>query len=116
MFSFDSYGGVWDWEVKTRWLLDEFFAHTTPEHQMGLVPEAFREPGGSKSTDIELVQLAHLYWDWAMRRDDGGMIYAIAPFRWGPCADDAGNACAADMPQVVEVYSAMAREYPRCAP
>ncbi len=116
VFSFDSYGGLWDWEVKTRWLLDMFYGHADAEHRLGLVPEAFREKGGANSSDADLVQIAMLYWEWAMRHDDDGRIYAVAPFHWGPCGggEDTITACAADMPRVVEVYSAMAREYPRC--
>jgi hypothetical protein len=114
VFSFDSYGGLWDWPVKTKWLLGMFWEHATPEHRLGLVPEAFRETGGADYSQIDMVQLAHLYFSWAFAHDDG-RVFAVAPFRYGPCGSpDKIDVCMADMPQVAEVWAAFAREYPRC--
>lgn len=114
VFSFDSYGGLWDWPIKTKWLMGMFWTHATPEHRLGLVPEAFRETGGADYPQIDMVQLAHLYFAWAFAHDDG-RVYAVAPFRYGPCATpDKIDACMADMPQVAQVWAAFQQEYPRC--
>lgn len=116
VFSFDSYGGLWDWPVNTKWLLGMFWRQATPEHKLGLIPEAFRETGGADYSQIDMVQLAHLYFAWAFAHDDG-RVYAVAPFRYGPCGSpDKIDVCMADMPQVAAVWAAFASEYPRCPP
>jgi hypothetical protein len=48
-----------------------------------------------------------------MRHQATGRLYAFAPFAW---SFDYGDAYGIDkQPQLVELYSALAREHPRCA-
>ncbi len=113
--SFDSYGGPWDWPGRTEYLLDMLYRQLEPGQVMGLVPEAWREPEhGFDPSPIDLVMIAHLYMHWALNHDHEGKVYAVAPFRYHSCLSSGGAECIEDIPQVAQVWSAFAVEYPRC--
>ena len=116
VLSFDSYGGKWDWWFgKTPDMLDFVLVNLAPGQVMGLVPEGHYVPSLGVKWDTDELSLTNaLYFDWAMRHDSGGLIFAIAPFRWGPCADSAGNLCIADQPRLVQTISDLAVQHPRC--
>lgn len=112
--SFDSYAGIWSWVFETEFKLDMLYRQLEPGQQMGLVPEAFRFPGGYPDySPIDYVMINTLYFDWAMRHDDGGRIYAFAPFYYKSSADG-GMIGFEDMPQVRELLQNLPVEYPRC--
>ena len=111
--SLDSYGGVWDWEIHTRWRLDHMLRMLEPGQMMGVIPEGHYAPDwGVDWPEIDYVQINTLYFDWALRHQNSGRIFAMAPFQWGPC--DAPNKCIADMPKLAGLLADLAAKYPRC--
>lgn len=113
--SFDSYGGKWDWWLgKTPDMLDFILANLAPGQMMGLVPEGHYCPDcGVKWDTDELILTNGLYFDWAMRRDSSGLIFAFAPFAWSFGAAPP-NLAISDQPRLVQTLSDLAAQHPRC--
>jgi hypothetical protein len=108
--SFDSYGGIWDWEVKTKHMLFMVYRTLEPGQMMGLVPEAHYYPAGGISWDpIDYVMLGSLYLDFAFKHQD--RVFALAPFAWKTYGDMLGME---GNPQVARFYADITKEYPRC--
>ncbi len=111
--SFDSYGGLWDWGIHTHWRLSQLYRMLAPGQRMGLVPEGHYCPScGVDWPKQDYVQINELYFDWAMRHDNAGKIFAIAPFIWSGCT--APDKCIKDQPHLVEILSSLAATHPRC--
>lgn len=98
--SFDSYGGPWDWHVKTEAMLDTLHAHLAPGQQMAVIPEAYRW----STNDLLLVNA--LYFDWAMRHD---RVFAFAPWPW---RGGEGYRGVADDPVLNGFLARLAAEHP----
>jgi hypothetical protein len=109
--SFDSYGGIWDWGVRTEYMLDMMYRTLEPGQQMGLVPEAFIYGDGQiQNPPIDYVMINTLYFDWAFRHDDG-RVYAMAPFVWH---NGDGMIGFKSMPAVRTLLANLVEEYPLC--
>ena len=79
---------------------------------MGLVPEGHRFKGTYLDYEpIDYVMISTLYFDWALRHDKEGKIYAFAPFYWDSCCGFTGIN---EEPQLRELLAALVVEYPRC--
>lgn len=113
--SFDSYGGVWDWDVKTRPMLAFLHRHLEPGQMMALVPEAHFCPDcGVDWSEEDYKKIASLYFDWAMRNDDTGRIFAIAPFLW---SNQSPSFIGLEgQPWLSAHYQALFDAHPRCNP
>jgi hypothetical protein len=116
--SFDAYGGPWDWYLKTKPMLDYMYTHLEPGQQLGMIPEGHYTVNWRVThSDSDYSFVNRLYFDWAMRHDDDGRIFAMAPFQWGPCKNDLNSdLCIADRPSLVATLTNLAAEHPRCTP
>jgi hypothetical protein len=114
--SFDAYGGPWDWYLKSKPMLEYIYSDLRPGQQMGMIPEGhYTVDWGVTHSDYEYSLINRLYFDWAMRHDDDGKIFAMAPFTWGPCKNDKNDdMCIADRPSLIETLSTLAADHPRC--
>ena len=108
--SMASYGGLWDWETHLRHRLNQMARLLEPGQMMGLVPEAFAcYACGIDYPESDLVQLAHIYMDYAFQHQD--VVYGIAPFMY---QNYEGMIGFKSMPKVAAVWAAFQSEYPRC--
>ena len=103
--SFDDYGGVWDWNIRTHYRLDHMYRNLPANTKMGLVPQGhYAKTWGVGGTEFDRVFINALYFDWALTHQDEGKIFAFAPFTWGPCRgtnpSDPDQLCIADQPML----------------
>lgn len=118
VLSIDSYGGVWDWDRKTKWYLGHVLRSLAPGQKMGLVPEGHSMEGAFLDfPEIDYIHIGTYYLDWAMEHDDGGQIIALAPFFWEsyPAAGEwPAMTGIKDKPGLIEFYTNVSKKYPRC--
>lgn len=120
VLSMDTYGGIWDWDIRTKHFLNHMYRMLAPGQKMGLVPEGHSLVGTYLDyPEIDYIHIGTYYLDWAMDHDDEGKIIALAPFIWNsyPASEDGkwpAMIGIKDKPRLIEFYTNVAAKYPRC--